>query len=276
MNKTNFNQIIGNQVTVSILQNLIASDNIAPAYLFTGKLGIGKFKTALLFAQNLVGSDIEILIIEPQQSDNSNAMSIIKIEQMHEIITFCATKPAIGKRKAVIINAFGGLSEKCGNALLKTLEEPPQHVTIIIVSSHEILPTIKSRCHHILFKQLTNEDMKIVLSSLGHNHVSDAVINAAYGSVGKALQIIQVWDEISVFLKELSAPPTTISTALAHSNNITTTLDHQTQVLLLQLLISTWWKKHDTQLLQKGTVAMSYLKCKVSPRAVWDNLLIPS
>lgn len=271
----NFEQIIGNQVAVSMLQNIIASDNIAPAYLFTGKLGIGKFKTALLFAQHLAKSDIEILVIESQQSDNSNAMPIIKIEQMHEIGTFCAIKPAMGKRKVVIINAFTGLTEKCANALLKTLEEPPPQVTIIIVSSHDIIPTIKSRCHHVPFKRLTNEDIKLVLSSLEHDYISDTIIHAAQGSVDKALQIIKAWHEISTIIEKLSIPPTTVSQALAHSNNIAS-LDQQTQFLLLQILVAIWWKKYDARMLQSCTVALSYLKCKVSSRSVWDNLLIPS
>lgn len=272
----NFEQIVGNPIAISMLQNIIASDNVAPAYLFTGKLGIGKFKTAKVFAQQLVKSDVEMLIVEPQQLEGSNAMPLLRIEQIHEIIEFCAIKPAIGKRKAIIINAFTGLSEKCGNALLKTLEEPSPEVTIILISNHDdVLPTIKSRCHHIPFKHLTNNEVIQVLSNLEHNDVSNIIIDAASGSVGKALQLIKAWDKISHFIEPLSIPPAITSVALDYCNQIVT-LDNQTQTLLLQLLASIWSSQHNTKMLHKATTAMSYIKCKVSARAIWDELLIPA
>lgn len=270
----NFQEIVGNPIAISMLQNIVVSDNVAPAYLFTGKMGIGKMKMAKTFAQQLVKSDIEMLIVEPQQLEGSSAMPLLRVEQMHEIIEFCSIKPAIGKRKVVIINAFTGLSEKCGNALLKTLEEPSPQVTIILVSNHDdVLPTIKSRCHHIPFKHLTNDEVIGVLSNLEFD-ASDIIIDAASGSVGKALQLIKVWDKISHFVKVLSTPPKTTSVALNYCNQIIA-LDNQTQVLLLQSLASIWGNKRNTKMLHKATTAMSYIKCKVSARAIWDELLVP-
>ena len=127
-NKSSFDSMIGNKAAISILQNIIANSNIAPTYLFTGISGIGKFTTAKVFAQNLVDSDLEILVIQDS----------IKIKQIHEAIRFASVKPAIGNRKVIIIDAETGLSEKCSNALLKLLEQPSPQVTIIIVSNHEV------------------------------------------------------------------------------------------------------------------------------------------
>lgn len=268
MKEINFNSIIGNKIAVSMLENIIANNNIAPAYLFTGILGIGKFTTSMIFARHLVKSDIEMQVIQ------GSLMDKIKIEQIHEVEKFVSIKPAIGKRKVVIINAEANLSDKCGNALLKVLEEPPPKVTIIIVSSSEVLPTIRSRCHVIDFLPLTKSEIMLVLSKLGHEHINESIIHAASGSVGKTLQIIKAWENVSALIKELSTPPTTVSQALRYSNNIAL-LDYENQILILQLLAAIWWKKHDTKLLQKATTAMSYLKSKVSARTVWDNLLIP-
>lgn len=268
---TLFNDIIGNVVAISMLQNIINAGNIAPAYLFTGISGIGKFKAATIFATHLVESQYELLVVQPEGDTNTPS---IKIEQMREVATWCATKPAMGNRKAVIINAEGGLSEKCGNAILKTLEEPPSYVTIIIVSNHEMLPTINSRCHRIDFSQLYYEEVVAVLEFLGHTNVYDAIIQASYGSPGKALQILKVWNELAPFIEKLSTPPDTTCEALNHSNEISK-LDHQSQILLLQMLGLTWWTNlKDPHLLGKCTTAAQFID-KVNARAVWDNLLIP-
>lgn len=271
MNK--INQIVGNELAISILQNKIRSGNIAPAYLFAGKSGVGKFKTALLFAQSLTSS-LETLIIEPQQSDST--IPVIRLEQMHEIAGFCAIKPAINERRVIVIDAVSGLTEKCANALLKTLEEPPPQATIIIVSSHEVLSTIKSRCHQIRFNRLTDENVKQVLSSLEYDSPHDSVIHAARGSVSEALHIIEAWHQISKFVEDLSFSPTTICQALNHSNNISL-LDIKTQLLLLRLLCAIWWKNtYDEHILRNCNVAFKRLERKVSPRSVWDNLLTSS
>lgn len=268
----NFNQIVGNELAISMLQNIISSNEIAPAYLFAGKSGVGKFKTALLFAQSLA-SNLETLIIEPQQNSTVPA---IRIEQMHEITAFCAIKPAIKKRRIVVINAISGLTEKCANALLKTLEEPPPQATIIIVSSHEVLSTVRSRCHQIRFNRLTDKSVKRILSKLGYDSPHDSIIHAVQGSVSEAIQIVEVWDEISGFVEDLSSLPTTICQALNYSNNVSL-LDTKTQLLLLKLLCAVWWKNtYSTQILQRCNDALRQLERKVSPRSVWDNLLVSS
>lgn len=255
-----------------MLQNIINAGNIAPAYLFTGISGIGKFKATLLFAQYLIKSKYELLVVLPEGATTNKPT--IKIEQMREASAWCATKPAIGTRKVVIINAEGGLSEKCSNAILKTLEEPPSYITIIIVSNHEMLPTINSRCHRIDFKQLSNDEVVTVLENNGHSNVHEAIISASYGSPGRALQILEVWDELSPFIENLSTPPKTTCEALNHSNEISK-LDHSSQLLLLQLLGVTWWTSlKDPHLLGKCTAAVQFID-KVSAHAVWDNLLIP-
>ncbi|BDA76065.1 DNA polymerase III, delta prime subunit (plasmid) [Calothrix sp. PCC 7716] len=263
----NFSKVIGNKLAISSLKNIINKDKYAPAYLFSGVSGIGKFEAAFIFACCLVACHTEILIIE-----NFEGATSIKIEQMHEMISWCATKPIIGTRKTVIIDAKDGLSEKCSNALLKTLEAPPSGVTIIVVSNSEMLPTINSRCHHIPFNRLTSSEVSEVLNNLGHTNVNGAIIDAAQGSPGKALQIFNEWDNISTFVEDLSTLPNSITQALSISTTITK-LEYQSQVVLLQVLTLVWWKQYNVALLGKATTAMTCLKAKLNPRAVWDTLL---
>lgn len=262
-NKFDFDSITGNKAAISMLQNTIDNGNIAPAYLFSGISGIGKFTTAKLFAQNLVSSNIEILIIQDS----------IKIERIHEAIRFASIKPAIGNRKAIIIDAEVRLSERCSNALLKLLEEPSPQLTIIIVSSCEVLPTIKSRCQVIEFLPLSKQELSTVIN-YQYNNVEENIIQAARGSVKNALELIEAWDIISPFIDKLSIPPTSILEALNCSREIAM-LDFQHQILLLHLLAATWWNNGNREMLQKATIAKSYLDCKVTPPNVWDNLLIP-
>ncbi|NJN07517.1 MAG: hypothetical protein HC815_05820 [Richelia sp. RM1_1_1] len=263
--ENNFDSVVGNKAAISILQNIIASGNIASAYLFNGISGVGKCLTSTIFARYLVESDVEMLVVKGVES--------IKIEQIHEAITFASIKPVIGNRKFIIIDAETGLSEKCGNALLKLLEEPSSYCTIIIISSSEVLPTIKSRCHIIDFLPLSKVELLAVVDC-EDNRISENIIDAACGSAKNALQLIEAWDILSPFVKDLSNPPTSILKVLSYSNELTM-LDFHHQVLLLQLLATTWWKSGNQKMLNKATIAKSYLDCKVSPPKVWDNLLVP-
>lgn len=263
-NKPIFDSVIGNKAAILMLQNITNSGDIAPAYLFSGISGIGKFTTAKIFAQNLVDSDIEILIIEDS----------IKIEQIREAIEFASIKPAIGNKKAIIIDAEVGLSEKCSNAMLKLLEEPSPQLTIIIVSSHKILPTIKSRCHTVEFLPLSKTEIQLIIHNHGYTQIKENIINAAYGSVKNALELIKAQDILQPFIESLSIPPASILQALDYSNQVVN-LDSDRQMLLLQSLTKVWWNNGNRHMLQKATIAKSYLNCKVSPRNAWDNLLIP-
>ena len=250
-----FDSIIGNEAATSILQNIIDNNNIVPAYLFTGKLGIGKFKATVIFANKLVESYFEILIVNNES---------INIEQIRETIKFASTKPAIGNKKVIIIDAESELSEKCSNALLKLLEEAPSYTVVIIVSSYAVLPTIQSRCHTIEFHPLTNQEIATVIKNYGYNEIQASIINAACGSAKIALELSKVWDIIKPLVDKLSIPPNSILKALEYSNEVCN-LDFNQIVLLIQLLTFVWWKNGNHHMLKKASIVKSYLDANVSP-----------
>jgi len=172
--------IIGHERPRAILKAAIRHDRVAHAYLFHGDPAIGKRLTAIRFAQALncdapvapegsSGSpepdacgicrscrDIESLIhpdfmlVEPEREA---ANPQIKIEQVREIEQRMIYRPLIGQRKVCLIDEADRLTLGAANALLKTLEEPPDHSLFLLVTSRpSALPaTVRSRCQTLRF-----------------------------------------------------------------------------------------------------------------------------
>lgn len=172
-----FRDIIGNEKNKKLLRNIIDTNNTAHSYMFIGKDSIGKQLFAKEFAKailcinedkpcNKCKSCIEFdtynnpdfSIIEPDGNS-------IKIDQIRELTKKVYEKPVISHRKVYIINDSDYMTKEAQNSLLKTLEEPPKYVTIILITSNEnlFLPTIKSRCTKVSFNKLTNEELKKIL-----------------------------------------------------------------------------------------------------------------
>ena len=102
--------------------------------------------------------------------------------------------PIVSNKKVYIIDDSEYLTKDAQNCLLKTLEEPPEFVTIILIVSNEnkILNTIKSRCIKIYFNDLSNEELnKYINENLGNNQFTENMLKACGGSIGKAKQIFE-------------------------------------------------------------------------------------
>ena len=100
-------------------------------------------------------------------------------------------KPITSNRKVYIINNSEKMTTDAQNCLLKTLEEPPEYATIILICSNEaqMLTTIKSRCTKISFLPLKNEEIEEYLEKQTNEKVSNSIIKLAEGSIEKALKI---------------------------------------------------------------------------------------
>lgn len=180
-----FQNIIGHQSTIASLQTAVARQRLAHAYLFHGESSIGKRTTAVCFAQALncerapsnkldaCGScrscqQIEArtypdyFVIEP---DSEMATPQIKIEQVREIEQQVMYRPLVGERKICLIDEADRMTIGAANALLKTLEEPPDHSFFILVSSRPAaLPlTIRSRCQSLRFATPARTDVEAAL-----------------------------------------------------------------------------------------------------------------
>lgn len=201
-----FENIIGNEKNKKILEDIIIKNKVANAYMFIGQESIGKFLFAKEFAKailclnenkpcNKCKSCLEL--------DNSNNPDLtiieldgnnIKIEQIRELNRKVIEKPIVSNQKVYIINDGQNITKEAQNALLKTLEEPPEYVTIILITTSEsaFLPTIKSRCTKINFNKLAKEDMlKILKNKYNYQNIADIVYKTSNGSINKSIQIIE-------------------------------------------------------------------------------------
>jgi DNA polymerase-3 subunit delta' len=199
-----FENIIGNDKIKELLINSIKNRKTSHSYLFVGNEGIGKKLMAKEFAKmalclsedkycNKCKSCIEFntdnnpdfKIIEPDGNS-------IKIEQIREFQRKVTEKPIISEKKVYIINDSDKMTTEAQNCLLKTLEEPPEFVIIILIGANEsaFLSTIKSRCMIIHFEKIENEKIEKYLEENYQIKInSQIMINAFQGSIGKAIEL---------------------------------------------------------------------------------------
>ena len=124
-------------------------------------------------------------IIEPDGNS-------LKIEQIREFQNKIAEKPIISNKKVYIINDSDKMTGEAQNCLLKTLEEPPEYVTIILIGSNEnaFLSTIKSRCMILHFDKIPNDKINQFLEENYSVKINSKImLNACQGSIGKAIQL---------------------------------------------------------------------------------------
>lgn len=111
-------------------------------------------------------------------------------------------KPIISARKVYIIDDAEKMTKEAQNCLLKTLEEPSEYITIILICSLEnsLLNTIKSRCMKIAFEKIENEDIKKVLKEdYGIDNIDNSIIKSYDGSLGKAISTkdkLEIYKEV--------------------------------------------------------------------------------
>ena len=214
-----FENIVGNEKNKKILEDIIIKNKVANAYMFIGQESIGKFLFAKEFAKAILclnenkpcnkckscleldnSNNPDLTIIEP---DGNN----VKIEQIRELNRKVVEKPIVSNKKVYIINDGQNITKEAQNALLKTLEEPPEYVIIILITTSEsaFLPTIKSRCTKINFNKLAKEDMlKILKSKYNYQNIADMVYKTSNGSINKSIKIIERQSEFENINKVFS------------------------------------------------------------------------
>lgn len=167
-----FNDVVGQDHVVRTLRNAIARNRIAHAYLFVGPRGTGKTSTARIFAKALNCTDGPNADFDPKDPavtsiTDGTSMDVIEIDgasnnsvdQIRELRDDVRYAPTQGKYKIYIIDEVHMLSNQAFNALLKTLEEPPEHVKFVFATTdvQKVLPTILSRCQRFDLKPIPSE-----------------------------------------------------------------------------------------------------------------------
>ena len=206
-----FEEVAGQEHIVKTLKNALATGKLAHAYLFAGPRGTGKTTMAKLLAKALncdegIGHQCNECknckaIIEGTHPDvlELDAASNNGVDEIRELIDKVKYGTILGRYKVYIIDEVHMLSTGAFNALLKTLEEPPEHVIFILATTepHKILPTILSRCQRYDFTKLSDNDiknrLKAVLEKEGVTYNDEAIniiISLADGGMRDALSIL--------------------------------------------------------------------------------------
>ena len=196
-----FSEIIGNAEEKEYLAKSVKDNSFSQSYLFVGTEGIGKLLIAKEFAKKILclenGED-NCLCKSCKCFDGDNHTDYklineqgetIKIEQIRELTNHVIERPIISERKVYIINDSDKMTKEAQNCLLKTLEEPPEFVVIILITANEnaILNTIHSRCMTVKFKNIANADLqKYAMQTLGYEKITENLLNSFGGSIGKA------------------------------------------------------------------------------------------
>ena len=210
---TNFEEMVGQEHITRTLKNQIIAGRVGHAYLFNGGRGTGKTSSAKILARainclnpqngepcnecEICREAINGSLTDIVEMDAASNNSVEDIRQIREEVNFLPTK---AKYRVYIIDEVHMLSTGAFNALLKTLEEPPEHVKFILATTEpQKLPaTILSRCQRFDFKQISNEDiikrLKIVCDEIKVEVTEEAykvIASLAEGGMRDALSILE-------------------------------------------------------------------------------------
>lgn len=316
-----FSRVIGQNQAVELLKRAVERERVAPAYLFVGADGVGRSLTAccfieLLFSLNLTEAKAallpnriaqrnhpDLLWVEPTYQHQGRLLSAkeateagikrkalpqIRLEQVLQIQRFLSRSPLEASRTLVVLEHAETMAEAAANALLKTLEEPPQATLILIAPSSDfLLPTLVSRCQCIPFSRLSDVEIQHVLHKLGHADIlqNKTLLALAQGSPGEALvaceQFHAIPSSLIEALVELLFPSKkrALSLPLELAKQIDATLDLQAQLWLLNYLQHYYWQNSElsinsTSVLKILEKSRNYLLAYAQPRLVWEVTLL--
>ncbi|ASC71990.1 DNA polymerase III subunit delta' [Halomicronema hongdechloris C2206] len=302
-----FSGLVGQSTAVALLTRAVQQQRVAPAYLFAGPEGVGRRRAALALAEWLLhtpssqagnlrhrlqqGNHPDLLWVEPTYLHQGRPVTVaeamelglrrksppqIRLEQVRQIGGFLSRPALEAAQSLVIIEAAETMAEAAANGLLKTLEEPGRATLILLApDATTLLPTLISRCQTIPFVRLAAADLQQVLQQTGHTDIlrHPEVLAMAQGSPGHA---IACWQQLQTIpadlLTTLHRPPRSLRDALERARHITSTLDTETQLWLIDYLQQHYWQQGLTTLaiLQRLEQARRQLRSFVQPRLVWE------
>lgn len=199
--------IVGQDQVIKPLTNSLAANKIAHAYLFVGPRGCGKTSVARILAHEVNGFPYELEddYVDIIEIDGASNRGIDNIRELREKV---AIAPTLGKYKIYIIDEVHMLTKEAFNALLKTLEEPPEHVIFIMATTdaYKVPVTITSRAQTFTFKLAGTDTMVKHLRSIcdkeGIKITDDALQIVAKKGGGSFRDSLSLLDQISTLSTE--------------------------------------------------------------------------
>ena len=207
-----FDALVGQDAAVRTLKNALAANRVAHAYLFTGIRGTGKTSTARILAKavnclGLVDGEPDNTCVNCVAINEASATDLIEIDaasnrgvdEIRDLREKARYLPALLSRKVYIIDEAHQLTNEAFNALLKTLEEPPEHVLFILCTteSQKLPATIISRCQRFDFRRIGEEEIAARLTWIAEQEDLPArpdglalVASMAQGSMRDAITML--------------------------------------------------------------------------------------
>ena len=197
-----FDQIVGQSHITQTLNNAISINRLAQAFLFSGPRGVGKTTTARVLASTINGIDSHEACLDIIELDGASNRGIDEIREIRESVKF---PPSSVKYKVYIIDEAHMLTEQAFNALLKTLEEPPNHVIFILATTdpQKMPQTILSRTQRYDFMRISSEvivdRLKYILEEENINFEENALELIAQKSDGSMRDALSMLDQIIAY-----------------------------------------------------------------------------
>ncbi|MBN3534591.1 DNA polymerase III subunit gamma/tau [Mycoplasma procyoni] len=213
-----FDEVRGQKFIIQTLKNIITSNKISHAYLFSGPRGTGKTSVAKIFA-NTINCPHSEDILKPcdyciQNANNSldiiemDAASNNGVEEIRELRDKIQNRPVASKYKIYIIDEVHMLTKSAFNALLKTLEEPPKHAIFILATTdpYKIPLTILSRLQKFNFSKISDsvilEQLKFVAIKEGINFEQNALKQIVALADGGMRDALSIFEQISIYSQQ--------------------------------------------------------------------------
>jgi DNA polymerase III subunit gamma/tau len=210
---SNFDELIGQDVVAETILNSIKANKVPNAYLFTGIRGIGKTTTARIVAKSLNCSNGVDNLCKDEQCENcasisnSNHIDVLEmdaasktgVDDVRDLIEFSRYGPTTAKYKIFIIDEVHMLSKQAFNALLKTLEEPPEYLKFIFATTEiqKIPITVVSRCQRFDLSRIKSQELFQFIKEIKNKEKGKAsddalklIVKISEGSVRDALSLL--------------------------------------------------------------------------------------
>jgi DNA polymerase-3 subunit gamma/tau len=207
-----FNDMVGQEEIIQTLKNALIGGTLRHAYLFTGPRGTGKTTTARLLAKtvncsNPVNGEPCNRCQQCREITAGNSFNVIEIDaasnrgidSIRELREKVMMPPSTGKYKVYVLDEAHMLTTEAFNALLKTLEEPPDYAIFVLATTdvHKLLPTVLSRCQRFDFKRITTRQIVAHLNFVAKEEqitiersAAELIARAAAGGMRDALSLL--------------------------------------------------------------------------------------